>query len=279
MKLQSFAIAMVLALGIGGAAAEEQPADDFAKKILSLPWETNTEGDIASVAKIKVPTEFRFLSSEGTNQFLQLTGNLPEENSYTFAPQSIDWFAILDFDPIGYVRDDETIDQDALLKEMKDSNEANNEERKKRNLEILTLEGWSVPPHYDTETHRLEWGTKLVDDSGDTAVNYTIKLLGRGGVVNAVLVSSPETLDADVAAFKKSLEGFTFLPGQRYFEFKTGDKVAAYGLTALIVGGAAAAAAKSGLFKVFGKFIAIGVIAVVTAIGGFLKRLFRRPNA
>jgi uncharacterized membrane-anchored protein len=96
-------------------------------------------------------------------------------------------------------------------------------------------------------------------------VNYTIRLLGRTGVMNAVLVSSPSSLDNDIKAFKASLGNFSFTQGQRYSEFRAGDKVAEYGLAALIVGGAAAAAAKSGAFKAFGKFIVFGVFGGLAA--------------
>ena len=143
-------------------------------------------------------------------------------------------------------------------------------------METLTLEGWYVVPHYDVQTKRLEWATKLREESGDITVNYTIRLLGRSGVMNAVLVSSPGSLDDDIKAFKASLVNFTFNSGQRYSEFRTGDKVAEYGLAALIVGGAAAAAAKSGAFKAFGKLIAFGVFGGLAAAGAAVRRFFSR---
>ena len=60
--------------------------------------------------------------------------------------------------------------------------------------------------------------------------------------------------------------------GSDFKDFKQGDKVAAYGLAALIVGGGAAVAAKSGLLKFLGKFIWVGLAAVAVAA----KRLFKR---
>ncbi len=73
-----------------------------------------------------------------------------------------------------------------------------------------------------------------------------------------------------------------FTEGSRYADFdsKT-DKVAEYGIAALVAGGTLAAAAKLGLLKglwIFilaaKKFIIIGVIAVVA----FFKKVFRRKN-
>jgi uncharacterized membrane-anchored protein len=55
--------------------------------------------------------------------------------------------------------------------------------------------------------------------------------------------------------------------------------MAEYGLTALIVGGAAAAAAKSGAMKGFGKLIGIGVLGGLAAVGAAFRKLFRRRNS
>ena len=106
---------------------------------------------------------------------------------------------------------------------MKKNNVAGNEERKKRGLETLVLEGWYVAPHYDIQTKRLEWGTKLRPESGGITVNYTIRLLGRSGVMSVILVSNPTSLDNDVKSFKAALAGFVFNTGKsiRNFEVVT----------------------------------------------------------
>ena len=88
-------------------------------------------------------------------------------------------------------------------------------------------------------------------------VNYTSRLLGRSGVMSAVLVSSPQTLAEDMQAFNRALAGYDFVAGEKYAEFKSGDRIAEYGLGALVLGGAAAAAAKAGLFK-FARQIPLG---------------------
>jgi uncharacterized membrane-anchored protein len=196
----------------------------------------------------------------------------------TFAPSDLTWFSVF-FESSGYVQDDEKIDPDSLLEILKKNNVAGNEERKKRGLETLVLEGWYVAPHYDIQTKRLEWGTKLRPESGGITVNYTIRLLGRSGVMSVILVSNPTSLDNDVKSFKAALAGFDFNTGEKYSEFRSGDKVAEYGLAALIVGGAAAAAAKSGAFKFLGKFISIGIIGGLAAAWAAARAFFSRKQA
>jgi uncharacterized membrane-anchored protein len=73
------------------------------------------------------------------------------------------------------------------------------------------------------------------------------------------------------------MKGFQFTAGEDYSSFRAGDKVAEYGLIALVAGGAGAVAAKTGLlsavvvfFKKGAKLIVVGV----AALAAFLKKLF-----
>ena len=90
--------------------------------------------------------------------------------------------------------------------------------------------------------------------------------------MSATLVGSEEQVLGGMDAYKEILSGHQFVPGQRYAEFRSGDKVAKYGLTALITGGAAAVALKTGLFKKFWKLI---VVAGAGALA-LLKKLLGR---
>ena len=110
-----------------------------------------------------------------------------------------------------------------------------NAERKRLGMSPIYTDGWHVPPHYDSDTKRLEWGMRLRDEKGGMHVNYTSRLLGRSGVMSAVLVSSPQTLNADMKEFNSALAGYQFNAGEQYAEFKSGDKIAEYGLGPLIV--------------------------------------------
>jgi len=70
--------------------------------------------------------------------------------------------------------------------------------------------------------------------------------------------------------YKDSLAGFNFKTGNTYAEFRQGDKLAGYGLTALVAGGAAAVAVKTGLFKYIGKFL----IFILAGIAAFFKKIW-----
>ncbi len=265
-------------------ALAQAPATDEkarAQQYDALPWvAAPAKPSVTERAVIALDPKVRYLDAKGTNQLLKLTGNLPEDDSYTLAPKNGNWFAVYSFDDIGYVKDDEKIDPDALLKSLRDNTEAGNEQRNKQGLETMSIAGWAVPPHYDPATHNLEYGVKLATASG-TNINYHLRMLGRRGVMDAALVTSPETLDADLSEFRAANKGFAYTADETYASFKDGDKVSEYGLAALVTGGAAAAALKTGLFAgllkglvAFWKFILIGFVAFFAAIRNFFARLF-----
>jgi len=270
MLLMLLVLAPVLAFG--------QPDPEITREALrSLAWQAGpAEGQLGDKASIRIPQDHVFLDAPNTRRFLELMGNPPRDGHFMLAPANLGWFAVFSFNPVGYVKDDEKIDPDDLLKSLKESDAADNEQRKRLGMEALYTDGWHVVPHYDGATKRLEWGVRIRTERNERIVNYTSRLLGRSGVMSAVLVSDPRSLDADTADFKRALQGFAFAGGEKYTEFKQGDRVAEYGLAALVVGGAAAAAAKTGLLKGLGKFLWVIVAGALAAIGAVVKRILGR---
>jgi uncharacterized membrane-anchored protein len=274
----ALACALVLDLITGPpvAAVPQRSDEQVEQEMAGLAWQRGpVDGRIGSVASIKVGEGKAFLDGPNTRRFLELNGNPPRDERYALVAS--EWFAIFFFENAGYVKDDEKLDPDALLASLKESDKRANVERERLGMKPLHTDGWHVPPHYDLSTKRLEWGVRLRGGSSErTIVNYSIRLLGRRGVMHAVLVSEPESLDRDIAEFKATLSGYEFTSGERYSEFRAGDRVAEYGLAALVLGGAAAVATKSGFGKAIGKFVVVGVAALGSAMVALFRRLTRR---
>jgi len=269
------------AKGAPQAASAQAGTDDIGAQINALAWQTGKQ-PVTERAAIQLPAGYRYLDPQETNKFLKFTGNLPESQSFTVAPADFAWFAVFEFNEMGYVKDDETIDPDALIKTMRDNQAASNEKRTSEGLAPLTIAGWAVVPHYDRASHNLEYGLKLATPEGGN-VNYATRLLGRRGVMTATLISGTEDLDRNLASFRSVLKGFDYVPDERYAAYQEGDKVSEYGLAALVTGGAAAAVLKAGGFKAFllllagfGKYIVIALVAAGAAFRGAIARLFRR---
>ena len=253
--------------------------DTVFKKVQALDWKyASSPGNIAGKATIKLDDGLRFLDSINTSEFLTLQGNLPQSNLFTVATKNLSWFSVFKFVDEGYVKDDEKIDADALLNTLKENDVLAAAERKKRGLPGLFLEGWFIAPRYDRETKRLEWATLLRTDSGEKVINFSTKILGRRGHTDVVLVSDPSNLEKDIREFKTALKGFDYVLNEGYSEWKQGDKVAEYGLGALVLGGAAAIATKKGLWAILGGLLAAGwkvaaglAVAALAGIGSLFK--------
>lgn len=256
------------------ATAFAQDPKAVREGLAKLQWQRGpTQGAVGAQGSIVVPANYSFLDGPNSSKFLELMGNPPRPNNYILTPDSASWFIVFKFEDTGHVKDDEKVDPDAILKSLREGDGPSNERRRSLGMPTLTTEGWQVPPHYDVQTKRLEWGVRLRSGDGADVVNYTSRILGRTGVMSAVLVSDPASLPEDIKAAKPLLANYTFNAGQQYAEYREGDKVAEYGLSALIVGGAAAAAAKSGLLAKFWKvFVALG-IGIVAGIGWIWKKV------
>lgn len=269
---------------------DQSKAQELARQVEALNWVHGPATvPIGSEATIRIPKGVRYLDAPSTSKFLQLNGNPPGDHDYTIAPEGFGWFAILEFDPAGYVNDKDKVDPDAIFKQIKSHEGEENEQRKSTGQSGLYLDRWQTPPHYDVASHNLEWGTIMHDDSGAQIVNYTSRMLGRDGVTKAILVSDPTNLSSDLAQYRTAVAGFAYQPDKRYEDHRAGDKMAAYGLGALVAGGAAAAVVKSGLLAgifavilkfgvAFYKFIIVGAVALFAALRKQLGRLFRRAT-
>ncbi len=232
-------------------------------------------GDLGDVASINVPKGYLFTGKKGAQTLLQLTHNLPDGNELgAVVPASEDqnWFIIFEFDDIGYVKDEEKdkLDSAALLETIRKATDEQNETRKQKGWTAFHVVGWQTPPFYDEQTHNLTWAIKGQSDAGHTSINRSVRLLGRRGVIRADLVLEPEAYASTVPSFNSLLGGFVFRTGNRYADFVRGDKVAEYGLSALILGGAGAVAVKSGLLGQIGK----GILVVFLALKKLLIVVF-----
>lgn len=255
-----------------------------ANPLAELAWQRGpSEALIGDKATIKVPAGYVFLGAADTKKFMEANHNVSSGQEYLLAPENLQWFSLFAFEPIGYVKDNETIDADAVLDTVREGTKQGNEERKRRGWSTMSIVGWRFKPQYDRDSKLLEWAFVGRDDAtGSDVINYNTRLLGRSGVMDVVLVSDPGILDTAAATLKTMLTGgYQFAPGEKYSEFKQGDRVAEYGLAALVAGGAAAVAAKKGVFAVIGAFLAAAwkfVLALVVGAIAWLKSLFRKKS-
>jgi uncharacterized membrane-anchored protein len=242
---------------------------------------------LGKVAQLKLPAGAHFVGADSLKLYYDLTQN--QRNGREVGVMiGRAWSLYFDYDETGYVKDDEKkeLDADKLMKAMTENEDAANEERKRRGWDEMKIKGWATKPHYDERTNNLKWAINLAssqDKFQELFINESIRLLGRGGVMNVTLVSGGGAAfkAAETEAEQLLASGFSYVDGQKYSEFKPGDKVAAYGLSALVLGGGAIAAAKLGWLGAlgvwFGKFWKM-IVAGVVALGVGLRKIFGKVS-
>ncbi len=282
-------VALAVALLWSGSVPAQDDAQAAAQRrviIDSLHFQTGTIALPSAHASLQMQPGFHYLDNGDSRKVLeQLWGNPPDDSVLGMlvpdnAPLASDhsWAVVLTYSDDGYVSDEDAakMDYNQILADMKQDIHDANDDRKAQGYGTLELVGWAQPPHYDASSKRIYWAKELeFDGDANHEVNYDIRVLGRGGYLSLNAVASSSDLAMVKDGMTRVLPMAQFSPGYTYADYKPGsDKLAAYGLAALVGGGLAA---KAGLFAKIGvfllamkKFVLLGLVA----IGAFLKKIF-----
>lgn len=274
--------------GAGPAQAETPDKPEKAEKA-NQPQLHYQTGEISlqdGLAKLQLPEGFRYLPPADAELVLtKLWGNPPGMSTLgmivppkTSVMDDRGWAVVIEYQEDGYIKDADAdkIDYTKLLKQMQKATREANQERKQQGYHEVDLVGWAAPPRYDKVTHKMYWAKELnfVGEQHHT-LNYGIRVLGRRGVLILNAVASMEDFPMIEQATPDIVKLVEFNAGNRYEDFNgSSDKVAAYGLAALVAGGVAA---KAGFFKLLiAGLIAAKklVIVAVIAAAAFIKKFF-----
>ena len=294
-RLFSFVALLAVAFAVRADVVDSVQVDSLMQELLdiyasekNLSYQTGSVELYNGVAKLQVPQGFKFLDAEQSNMVLtRFWGNPPSNNtlgmlfpeSVTPLGEGFTYAVEITYSEEGYIKDDDAKDLDYgdLLEQMQEDAVASNQERVKYGYTTVDLVGWAVPPFYDADTKKLHWAKELrFGESEDNTLNYNIRILGRKGVLVLNIISDMnqlETVRPDVEILMSSVN---FNEGYQYKDFDPSiDKVAAYGVGGLIAGKILAKTGMLALLGKFGKFIIIGLIAL---LGGLRKFIFRKKN-
>jgi uncharacterized membrane-anchored protein len=236
---------------------------------------------LGTVAQIDVPAGYVFIDGKDYQALLKAEGEpVSGRELGLISPTNEHWSVIFSYSEVGYGKDDDkqklAADADKMLDQIKRGNAEANKERVRAGNPPIEVVGWELPPKYNDVSHNLEWAIRGTVE-GRPLLNYNTRMLGRTGVMQVVLVLKPEQLSETLPTFRDLLAGYSYQTGHSYAEFRPGDKVAKYGLGALVVGGAAVGAAKLGLFAWLAVFFKKGwklVVVAFAAAATFIKKLF-----
>ncbi len=294
MKAMIRGLLATLFVGVALSAAAQAPdTEDNAVEagpeqlIASLHFK---DGDIAvpqADAHFRLTPAFRYLEQADARRVLEdLWGNPPDESVLGMivpaTPSLLDeksWAVVVTYADEGYVSDEDAakIDYQDMLKDMQAGTREDNAARKEAGYGTVDLVGWAVDPRYDAASKKMYWAKELkFDQSAQNTLNYDIRVLGRRGYLSLNAISGMSELGLVQAGMQQLLPMTEFDAGARYADYdESTDKVAAYGVAALIGGGLAT---KAGLFAKIGlvlaKFWKLGLIAFL-GLGALVRKLFR----
>lgn len=239
-------------------------------------------------ATLKVPDNFYYLNTADAEKVLsEVWGNPPGEltlgmlfpNEFTpFDGEA--WAVTIEYEEDGYVSDADAKDLDYtdILKQLQKDTRDASDYRVEEGYETIELVGWAADPYYDSATNKLYWAKELNFGEQDVnTLNYNIRVLGRKGVLVLNFIASIDQKTLIEENLPAVLEIAVFDSGSSYGDFNPDtDKLAAYGIGALVAG---KLAAKTGLIaaaliflKKFGVFLVLGVAAL-------LKKVFSKDKA
>lgn len=256
-----------------GEAANDAALREF---IDSLQYREGSIAVGAAHARFELGSQFRYLEQGDARRVLEdLWGNPPDDSVLgLIQPADIGlddervWAVVVTYSDDGHVADEDaaSIDYAELLQTMQEETAAENEARLEAGFSSIALAGWAESPRYDPASHKLYWAKELVFDGEQRALNYDVRVLGRHGYLSLNAVADIEQLPAVREGMSALLPLSEFDDGFRYADFDSStDKLAAYGLAALVAGGVAS---KAGLFgKLFAALLAAKKIVLPLLVG------------
>lgn len=291
-RVATFAAGVALATAFSTTVLAQQPANDAdnaaaLKAFLDgLRFQTGEVAVPDAQAHFRLGPQFRFLGKEDSRKVLeQLWGNPPDDTVLGMvvptAPSLADekgWAVVVTFSDDGYVSDEDAASTDyaQLLADLKEGTKDENAERKRQGFETVDLVGWAVPPRYDAASKKFYWAKELAFEGNDQhTLNYDVRVLGRRGYMSLNAVAGMPQLQQVQAGMQQLLPMAEFDQGARYADYDaSSDKLAGYGLAALIGGGIAA---KTGLLAKLGALLLAGKKFIIIAFLGlvaFMRKLF-----
>ena len=289
------AILFVICGSLSGFSQEAPSSEAAHKAELTAAWQAASNAGTAGPADVplidqatlKLPAGDFFVPKAEGMRVMRALGNTIHDASFVGlvlgTRQNDRWLVVITYIKEGYIKDDAAKDWNAddLLKNLKEGVDESNKDRVARGFPEMEVIGWIEPPNYDATSHRLVWSVlgkdKGTPDDARKDVNYNTYALGRDGYFSLNLLSDSTKIATDKSAAHELLANLTYQSGKRYEDFSAStDRIAEYGLLALVGG---VAAKKLGLLAVLLAFVlkfAKAIFIGAAVLGGGVMKFFRR---
>lgn len=262
-------------------AAAQKLIDEIIKRDKDIKYQTG-KVDLNEDIALDVPAGFKFMPKADAEYVVyEYWGNpntndvlgMIVKNDYSIL-QTDAWAFIVTYDMSGYVKDEDAdkLDYDEMMKEMKEGEKEENEQRVKEGYSSIHMLGWATKPFYDKKSNILHWAKSMIFSGGtDTTLNYDVRILGRKGVLSLNAVGVLSQLEDIQANIPQIINIAKFKKGSSYLDFDPSvDKVAAYTIGGLVAG---KLLAKAGIFVLLLKNIKLIIFGILAFFGGFKNKI------
>lgn len=269
------------------AGAEQQAALIEAVKAMQAAQIVGpAEVKLRDQATMKLPAGYIWIPEPAAGQYMKAVGNRVDDSELGLIfsqSESDNWMIVAEYEPAGYIKDDDAKNWniDEMFTSLKEGTQAANEERRSKGFPEMEIVGWVEKPNYAADTHRLIWSMsarhKGADAGAPMSINYNTYALGREGFISLNLITRLQDIEKDKQHAQTLLAALEHEQGKRYADFNAStDKVAEYGLAALVGGFAAKKlgmfALMAGFLAKFGKVFLLGGAGVAAVAAKFFKK-------
>lgn len=270
------AIVVALCSGTLPARANQAPCpksqEAYAAEVKKLHWKKGPGNyDLGgSHARISLPSGIEIVTGADAERMAFLLNGLELPETVAIAQsRTSDAIVYIDYYDEGFVTDEDwsDIDPDAMLRDISDATEAANAERRRSGMAPMHTVGWLVPPSYDPDKKVARWAIEL-EENGEHFANIQVIKLGRHGYHQTTWAGPVRGVDGTPRFLQTMIDSHSCDEGYRYADYVEGDKLAGFGIGALVTATAIGSKPGKGLIAaIFGGGILLAKKAWFVIVG------------
>ena len=229
--------------------------EKWSEKQSTLDWKNFEEKESMAPVEgtggsIKIDSSEIFLTGNDVNQYSYWTWGYPDY-SLMLIRSGADTIYV-EHEGGGYVSIDDwkNVDTNAMIKELNDNAKTVVQDRKAKNLPYATKFSWVHKPQLDRQKNMVYYAYKVEWSDDAISLESLSLVLGRKGYTTVTFVTNYDKNISLAAVSKRNKDKastFIYDEGEMYSNFKTGDKIAAVGIGALLATTLGVKALKPGL--------------------------------
>ena len=198
-------------------------------------------------SKIDISSNFSILEEKDAQQLLYWLNGVTFDYVRVYAIDDYSSQYMFYYTDSGYVKTDDwtDVDPDKFIKEIKENYKASNETRKKNGQPTVLNVSWKKKPYLDGVYNSVYYALNVQWSDNTSSTEGTAIILGREGYTTANYVAGNNGYQEQMLLNLSKIHKFNAT--KEYKDWKSGDKIAAAGIGALLASTLGIKAMKPGI--------------------------------